>query len=163
MPAAPDLPMDGGCMCRRHRYRVEALPLTLYACHCADCQTQSGSAFGLSMTVARQAFTMRGEPAALERPADSGRMVRARFCDQCGTRLFHEPSRATEQVNIKAGTLDDTSWVWPVAHLWLKSAQPWFTPPADALRFDDQPEDRTPMNERFQALFLPRSDAASSA
>lgn len=139
-------------MCGRHRYRVTALPLTLYACHCADCQTQSGSAFGLSMTVERAHFSITGEPGIMERPADSGRIVRARFCAACGTRLFHEPSRAPNTVNIKAGTLDDTRWVRPVAHLWLSRAQPWFVPPADALRYETQPEDREPLHARFRAL-----------
>lgn len=150
----PALPMDGGCMCRRHRYRISALPLTLYACHCTDCQTQSGSAFGLSMSVERTAFEIGGgEPGTVERPADSGRIVRARFCTACGTRLFHEPSRAPHTVNIKAGTLDDTTWVRPVAHIWLKSAQPWFVPPADTLQCEGQPEDREALNARFRALF----------
>lgn len=139
-------------MCRRHRYRITALPITLYACHCTDCQTQSGSAFGLSMTVARTAFQMTGEPDIAERPADSGRIVRARFCSGCGTRLYHEPSRAPETVNIKPGTLDDTSWVRPVGHLWLRSAQPWFSAPQDALTYDSQPEDREPLNTRFRDL-----------
>lgn len=140
-------------MCGRHRYRVSAAPLTLYACHCTDCQTQSGSAFGLSMTVERAAFSLTGEPGVAERPADSGRIVRARFCAGCGTRLFHEPSRAPHTVNVKAGTLDDTSWVRPVAHIWLGSAQPWFVPPADALRHDGQPDDREALHERFRALW----------
>ena len=40
----------GGCRCGRVRYRV-ALPKlpNVYACHCRDCQTWSGSAFSLQL------------------------------------------------------------------------------------------------------------------
>jgi len=149
----PTLPLTGGCQCGRHRYRVTAMPLTLYACHCTDCQTQSGSAFGLSMTVARSALELNADDlGSHERPAASGNVVRGRFCRGCGTRILHEPSRRPETANIKPGTLDDTSWVRPVAHIWLESAQPWFVPPADTLARPRQPEDREALNRRFRAL-----------
>jgi hypothetical protein len=130
----PHLPMTGGCLCHRHRYRVNALPLTLYACHCSACQTQSTSAFGMSMPVLRAEFECEGQSLrAHERVAASGRIVTGRYCGDCGTRLYNEASRTPDVVNMKPGTLDDTCWLDPVGHLWLASAQPWFRPPSDAL------------------------------
>lgn len=38
-------PYSGGCLCGALRYRVTAEPLTLYACHCTDCQRRTGTAF----------------------------------------------------------------------------------------------------------------------
>ena len=35
-------------------------------------------------------------------------------------------------MNIRAGTLDDTTWLVPLAHTFLKSAQPWVLPAANA-------------------------------
>ena len=43
MPA----PYHGGCLCGLIRYRVADEPLTLYVCHCTDCQRRTGSAFCL--------------------------------------------------------------------------------------------------------------------
>ena len=89
--------LEGGCLCGAVRYRLTDDPLTLYACHCTDCQRQSGSAFGLSMIVARSAFELvRGEPLALEVMAE-GRTRRPRICGACGTRLFNE-SKVSEVV-----------------------------------------------------------------
>ena len=153
------LPLSGGCQCGRHRYLVTALPLTLYACHCTECQRQSGGAFGLSMPVARTAI--EGDLARLEswsRNAASGRKVGALYCGSCGTRLFHEPSRNPDIVNLKPGTLDDTSWIDPVAHLWLASAQPWFRPPDGALTFSSQPASFDDLFKRFSD----RYDSAAS-
>ena len=45
------LPLEGGCQCGAVRYAISAAPLTLYCCHCTECQAQSSSAFGMSMLV----------------------------------------------------------------------------------------------------------------
>lgn len=148
------LPLTGGCQCGRHRYSISEMPLTVYACHCTDCQTQSASAFGMSMPVPREALACDLDALERwERPAASGRVVAARYCSDCGTRLFHEPSRNPAIVNVKPGTLDDTSWVVPVGHLWLSSAQDWVEAPDDALSFDRQPEDFTALFSRFSDRF----------
>src|SRR5262245_37317036 len=56
----PPLPWEGGCQCRAVRYVLRALPLTLYACHCKECQLQSSSAFGLSMRIPAAAVEIKG-------------------------------------------------------------------------------------------------------
>ncbi len=148
------LPMTGGCQCGRHRYAVTARPLTLYACHCTDCQTHSGSLLGMSMPVPRT-----GLEADLDnlgswvKTAANGRTVKISFCTDCGIRLFHEPARNPAIVNVKPGTLDDTSWVAPIGHLWLDSAQPWFEPPAGVLRYSGQPTSFDELFSRFYAMF----------
>ena len=147
------LPMTGGCLCARHRYQIDQPPLTLYACHCTDCQTQSTSAFGLSMPVPRAAVsgTLEGLGHHVRHTA-AGRTVTGWFCAACGTRLFNEPSRNPLILNIKPGTLDDTAWLRPVGHLWLADAQPWFQPPADALCYAGQPDGFDALFERFGAV-----------
>jgi hypothetical protein len=52
----------------------------------------------------------------------------------------HEPSATTalSQISIKAGTLDDTSWLKPQVHLWTKSRQPWVIIPDDADAYETQ-------------------------
>ena len=44
-------PYTGGCQCGSVRYVVTTEPIRLLACHCKECQRQSGSAFGMSMPV----------------------------------------------------------------------------------------------------------------
>jgi hypothetical protein len=46
------------------------------------------------------------------------------FCPTCGVRLYHEPVNKAV-LNVKAGTLDDRSWIRPVGHIWTEMAQPW--------------------------------------
>jgi hypothetical protein len=147
MSAIPSLPLTGGCQCGACRYVVSAAPLTLYACHCTECQRQSGTAFGMSMPVPRAGFAITaGTPAIWRRTAASGRAVDCAACATCGTRLAHFPTRNAAVVNVKPGTLDDTTWLRPVGHLWTRSAQAWVRIPDGVLAYDGQPSD-------FDALY----------
>ena len=142
----------GGCQCGGIRYQIQAEPLTLYVCHCTECQRQSSSAFGMSMPVPREAVQiLRGTPKQWIRPAASGREVTCFFCGDCGTRLFHQPSRNDKITNIKPGTLDDTQRLHPVANNWTASAQPWITLSDNMLNIAQQPtaEDFKEMHRRF--------------
>jgi len=89
--------------------------------------------------VSQAGFTVEGELKMFERGADSGRSVRCYFCPECGTRIYHQPSYAAAVVNIRAGTLDDTSWLEPKLHAWLSSKQPWTPVPEGVLTHPTQP------------------------
>lgn len=129
---------EGGCQCGRVRYRVEAEPYLLVACHCKECQRQSGSAFGMSLIVPQDGVVFAGELKMFERSSESGRPLRCFFCPECGTRIYHQPSYAPV-VNIRAGTLDDTSALEPKMHTWLRSKQAWTAIPEGAEKHDKQP------------------------
>jgi hypothetical protein len=96
----------------------------------------------MSLTVPRDAVVLvEGEPKAWTRGTDSGREVKNFFCGECGTRLFHERTYNPNTINVKAGTLDDTSWLHPVGNVWTRSAQPWVNISEQMLNYDGQPED----------------------
>lgn len=135
-------PFTGACFCGGIRYRITAEPLTLYACHCTDCQKRSGSAFGLSMWVPRASIEVtKGEPALQVLTGADGRRRPGRVCAACGARLWSEPEKRATLAVVRAGTLDDTSWLRPVAHIWTRSAQPWFAFPEGVATYVTQPDD----------------------
>ena len=129
---------EGGCQCGRVRYRITAQPYMLVACHCTECQRQSGSAFGLSLITPQDGVVVEGELNMFERSSDSGRPLKCFFCPSCGTRIYHQPSYAPV-INIRAGTLDDTSGLEPKMHTWVSSKQPWVTIPDGVPTHDKQP------------------------
>lgn len=145
------LPYLGGCQCGRIRYEIRAEPLTLYVCHCQECQKQSSSAFGMSMSVPSQAVVvLQGQAKEWTRKSDSGREVTCLFCGNCGTRLFHKPARNSNIINVKPGTLDDTSWLQPIGNLWTKRAQQWMHISDRMLNFEGQPEDYAILQEQWK-------------
>ena len=134
------MPLTGRCQCRQVAYKITSAPLAVYACHCTECQRQSGSAFSLSLLVEREAVVVdEGAPAVWERQHESGRVIDCVMCGTCGTRLFHEPRANTKVTIVKAGNLDDTSWLFPVSHIWTRSALTWVDIPQDGVNYDMQP------------------------
>jgi len=138
MPA----PYSGRCLCGATRYRLAGEPLMVYACHCTDCQKRSGGAFGISLWVERSAIeVIQGEAVLHVGATEDGRVRHTRMCAACTTRLWSEPLQRPAHAIVRAGTLDDTSWLRPVAHLWTRSAQPWFAFPEGVPRYETQPKD----------------------
>ncbi len=135
-------PWTGGCQCGAVRYEIEPLEvLTLYCCHCRECQRQAASGFGMSMLLRRRGFRLlRGALRNWSRPADSGGVNRANFCPSCGVRIFHEGGEGSAVISLKAGSLDDTGRLRPVGHIWTRSAQPWVHLAAGMLRYEGQPD-----------------------
>jgi hypothetical protein len=130
----------GGCQCGAVRYWLDQEPVVVYACHCLECRKQSASAFGLSMSIRPESLRVEGRLEAYERPTDSGSVTRCWFCPRCGTRIFHQPSRAGAAASLKGGTLDDIAEVQPVAHIWVSRKLPWVLLDPAVPAFDSQPE-----------------------
>jgi hypothetical protein len=139
----PDV-RPGGCQCGAVRYQVTGEPFAIGVCHCTECQRQSGSAFGMSMIVPRDAFhLLRGQLKTFTRTADSGRPVVCGFCADCGTRIHHEPRYLPGVLNIKPGTLDDTSFLAPTIEVWSVRRHPWIQLPESLRSFERQPPSAT--------------------
>jgi len=153
MPHRPktSFPQDGGCACGAVRYSLNAPPLMIYNCHCANCQKITGSAFTVSATIfeAALAFTAGAPKKTLWR-ADSGNERYGLFCGECGSRIANGQAPTNGFLSLRAGTLDDTSWVEPVGDIWTRSAQPWVRFVGD-LSTEGQPKDYAPFMERYRA------------
>jgi hypothetical protein len=131
---------EGGCQCGGLRYELSAEPVAVIACHCTDCQKQSGSAFGMSLIVSRKAFRwLEGKPRSFVTAGDSGAPKDCFFCGDCGNRIYNALSTMPDVLNLKPGTLDHRSWLKPAMHVWLDSKQPWTPIPAGVRCFDRNP------------------------
>ena len=108
---------SGGCQCGAIRYEISGPPVAIYACHCTECQKQSGSAFAMGAVIPQEHFRItKGNPKMFARKISPSKTMECWFCTDCGTRLYHVPGGATyPNRNIKPGTLDDTSWLVPTS------------------------------------------------
>ena len=147
------LPLNGRCQCGALQYSVSAAPIMIYACHCTNCQKQTGSAFVLSATIPEDSLSFTaGEPARTEWKSDSGTERFGLYCGGCGTRIANGQTPSIGFYSLRAGTFDDTSWVRPAGHIWMRSAQSWFRPDADDILHDQQPTDYMPLIERYSTF-----------
>lgn len=114
--------IEGGCLCGQVRFKSEADPLFQAVCHCKNCQRQAGTAFSVVVGVPEPALTLTGETATYEDTGDSGGKVDRVFCPRCGSPILSRAPGMPHIAILKAGALDDTSWVTPSLHLWTESA-----------------------------------------
>ena len=115
----------GGCQCGAVRYTLRNAQREMWACHCKECQKQSGSAFGLSLPTPRADLEITGDLATYRRPTESGSFTTGYFCPKCGSRILHVSDRSPDNCVLKAGTLDDTSDLVVGRHIFTERAHPW--------------------------------------
>ncbi len=151
----PGLPQRGGCMCGALRYEVSAPPVMIYNCHCTNCQKIGGAAFNTSVIVPETALRFTaGAPAKVVWTSDQGAVRRGLFCGACGSRIVNGGEPSTGVFSLRAGTLDDASWVRPVGDTWTRSAQPWIRFVEGGLRAERAPESYAPYVAAYAAQGL---------
>jgi hypothetical protein len=108
-------------------YSAEAQPVIQAVCHCTDCQRQTGNPFSVIVGVPRDSLEVEGDTVASHTTIgeDHGGETQRNFCSACGSPLFSIAAVAPQLAFLKAGSLDDASWVRPSVEAWTSSAQPW--------------------------------------
>jgi hypothetical protein len=144
--ALPKFPVEGGCQCGAVRYRLKASPLTVYNCHCKDCQRFSGAPWSMSMFVRDEDFeVMSGQTARYDRKADSGNVIAMNFCTHCHGLLWSNNPKLSRIKVARAGTLDNMDWAEPIGNIWTDSKAAWVKIDPELVNFSKQALDRTPL------------------
>jgi len=120
-------PITGRCLCGAVTYSADAEPVIQAACYCTDCQRQTGSPFSAFVAVPRDSLSIEGETLATYRTTgeDHGGETERTFCSACGSPLFSFSPLFPDNVFLKAGCLDDSSWMSPNIEAWTSSAPTW--------------------------------------
>jgi hypothetical protein len=123
-------------------YSADADPVVQGVCHCTDCQHQTGSPLTVFVGVRRDAFNVEGTTLASFATIgeDHGGETQRSFCSACGAPVFSISALAPELALIKAGSLDDASWLEPAMEWWTNSAQPWSPHFEHAARIERGPQ-----------------------
>jgi hypothetical protein len=134
--------ISGRCLCGAVTYSAAAEPMFAAVCHCRDCQRQSGGAFAVIVAVPEDALSVQGETIGIVRTVgdDHGLENHRRFCTACGSPLFNLSPKLPGVALIRAGTLDDPSWVQPQVEIWSSSAQPWVELAGERPRMERGPQ-----------------------
>ena len=126
--------LNGSCLCGSVRYSSSAEPVMTAVCHCENCQKQTGTAFSIIVGVPEDSISFESADSLheyLDR-GDTGQTVHRRFCQNCGSPVLSIVESVPGLGFIKAGTLEDRSWLEPTMHIWCETAQPWVRIPEDA-------------------------------
>ena len=111
-------PAEGGCDCRRIRYRLESAPLFVHCCHCRWCQRETGASFALNaMIETDRVERLAGEPELVDTPSASGKGQLIARCPRCRIALWSHYAGAGRRVAfVRVGTPDAPDHLPPVKH-----------------------------------------------
>ncbi len=120
-------PLEGGCDCRRVRYRMRTRPLFVHCCHCRWCQRESGASFALNALIeADRVLLLGAAPQLIDTPSQSGKGQRIARCPTCQIALWSHYAGAGPCLNfLRVGTLDAPDSLAPDIHIFTSSKQPW--------------------------------------
>ncbi len=119
------LGFSGSCLCGDVRYECRAAPKVVGHCHCLDCRKSSGTGHCTHLMVAKDDFSVTGEVAFYDRPADSGNIVSRGFCPKCGCAIYSTNSSMPDTVFPRASSLDDPEIAKPQMAVYASRALSW--------------------------------------
>ncbi len=122
-----DATETGACLCGEVKFSLDRSKVLMAShCHCRDCQRATGSGFATFVAVPDATFEISsGDVGEFSVKGESGGEVTRFFCRNCGTPLFSRVAAMAGFSFVKAGILDDASWVEPSSSYWGDTAQPW--------------------------------------
>ena len=121
------LTFTGHCLCGNISFAGEIARQEIIAvhCHCKDCQRATGSGFATVVAVPESALNVTGGVAEYTVAGVTGGAVSREFCRDCGSPMFTRASLSPGVRFIKAGVLDDSSWVSPALACWTERREAW--------------------------------------
>ena len=120
---------QGRCQCEKISSSFEYSKLiSAHHCHCKDCQRATGSGKATIMIVPKKHLTLEGELKYFEVKGSSGSHIRRGFCEHCGSGILSYAKEVPHILYIKAGTLDDSSWLKIDSNFFTDSSHAWNEP-----------------------------------
>ena len=138
----------GGCLCGATSYELKQdAVVTSMHCHCLDCKESTGSGKATIIAIPESSLKIKGPLKYYLVVGTDGASIERGFCDYCGSSVMNAAVgvEGWEAIKlIKAGSLDDSSWVTIDANIWKSSARHW-----DAVREELPSFERNYHNKRL--------------
>ena len=118
--------VEGGCLCGLVRYNFDKDDvISSHHCHCKDCQKSTGSGKATIVFIPSSSVVIKGEIKFFSVTGKDGGHVNRGFCHECGSPLISFVEEMKEIKFIKAGSLDDSSWIKVKSSFWNTTAENW--------------------------------------
>lgn len=133
--------VTGSCLCGNFKYQFDRdQVISAHHCHCKDCQKMTGSGKATIVMVPTESLQTSGEMKAYTVRGTDGSHVTRGFCPECGSQLISYLEEVPATRFVKAGTLDDSSWVNIKSSFWASSAEPWSPVDGNCHAFEKNPD-----------------------
>ena len=132
---------SGGCLCGAVKFEFDKPNLiSAHHCHCIDCQKSTGSGKATVLVLPSNAIKMKGELKFHTTTTISGRNMNRGFCRECGSPVLSFIEEMPEVKFVKAGSLDDSSWLMIDSNFFSSSAHAWSPIDEDIPSFTHNPD-----------------------
>ena len=133
--------VKGGCLCKSVKYEFNKPDvISAHHCHCKDCQKSTGSGKATIVLVPSRLIKVDGKIKFFTVTGADGSHVSRGFCPNCGSPIVSFVEEMKEVTFVKAGSLNDSTWIKVDSNFWSSSAVKWS--PIDSLlaTFTHNPE-----------------------
>ena len=119
----------GKCLCGEIEYSFDrSKVISAHHCHCKDCQRATGSGKATIIIMSKKYFQVNQDPKFFEVQGEQGNHVVRGFCPNCGSGMFSYLKEHPNMVFVKAGTLNDSSWLKIDSNFFTDSSCDWNRP-----------------------------------
>lgn len=130
----------GHCLCEQVQYEFDETQVGFgLHCHCKDCQRVTGSGKATVILFPLDAVNIKGEYKTYASRGSEGSHVNRGFCPNCGSQMFTFVDEIPGMVFIKAGGMEDTSWLSVETTCWTDTARDWSPADTDTMCFELNP------------------------
>jgi len=117
---------SGGCLCKKITYTFDrANVISAHHCHCTDCQKSTGSGKATILLIPNESLQINGELKYYTVTGSAGSNVSRGFCAECGSPLISFVRENPDIKFIKAGSIDDSTWINADSNFWSSAAKSW--------------------------------------
>ena len=115
---------EGGCLCRGVRYRLLGPRRNIINCHCQNCRRTHGHIAAYTSVIKSDLELINEE--SLRWYHDESPDTYRGFCNQCGASLFWDARGRDKRISVAAGSLDDSSGLKTIAHVYVSEAASYY-------------------------------------
>jgi|TARA_B110000438_G_C15761814_1_gene627650 hypothetical protein len=122
----PDINQTGSCLCGNIQYNFnQSKALSAHHCHCIDCQKSTGSGKATIVIIPEDELSITGNLKFYSVTGSQGSQINRGFCQNCGSPVISFMKENPGMKFIKAGTLNDSSWLTIASNFWSSTANNW--------------------------------------
>ena len=131
---------NGQCHCGKITYKLNREKIiSAHHCHCSDCQKITGSGKATIIYIPKKHIEINGEVKFYQVKGSSGLGVKRGFCENCGSGIYSYLKELPHILFVKAGTLEDSSWLTIDSNFFTDSAKSWSMPDQSLKSFNKNP------------------------
>ena len=130
----------GSCLCGDVNFSYKSDPVMFLLCHCKDCQRSTGCGKATILYIPSKKLTIEGDLKFYESRGSMGSTIKRGFCGNCGSGVMSYAKELPMLKFIKAGTLDDSSWLKIDSSFFSNAAEEWNAPVIDLKCYEGNPD-----------------------